>query len=278
MAPGGEVKRIADIVLARIIAGAYPMGLRLPAEVELADELSCGRSTVREALQHLATLGVVKSRRGSGAHVLDFRREGTPALLPAYLASGRFEKPLLVVATELLRLRSLLALEAVRLAAEHATVGALSEAKNILGRAKATRDPVEQAMDELDLFRALVCASGVWPAVWLANAYWAPMRETHALLAPAMGGSPKDYAEVMGRLLDLVERGDASSAVKHLEKWLARVDDVLLGRLAGVLGEGEPSAPRREVRQRAAPREKRVTRAKPLGSRSHSATRKDAKP
>ncbi len=278
MAPGGEVKRVADIVLARIIAGAYPTGLRLPAEVELADELSCGRSTVREALQHLATLGVVKSRRGSGAHVLDFRREGTPALLPAYLASGRFEKPLLVVAKELLRLRTLLALEAVRLAAEHATSDALSEAKKILGRAKTRRDPVEQAMDELDLFRALVCASGIWPAVWLANAYWAPMRETHALFAPARGGSPTDYAEVMARLLDLVERGDASSAVKHLEKWLARVDEVLLGRLAGVLGEGEPSAPRREVRQRAAHREKRVTRAKPLGSRAHSATRKDAKP
>src|SRR3954467_13923953 len=81
----GEVRRVAHEVLGRIVSGAYPAGLRLPAENDLATELRCGRSTVREALSHLAGMGVVKSRRGSGAMVLDFRREGTPALLPWYV-------------------------------------------------------------------------------------------------------------------------------------------------------------------------------------------------
>jgi DNA-binding FadR family transcriptional regulator len=241
----GEVKRVADAVLARIIGGAYPIGLRLPSEVELAEELSCGRSTVREALQHLATLGVVRSRRGSGAHVLDFRREGTPALLPAYLAAAKFDKPLLTLAKELLHLRALLATEAVRLAAEHAPAGALGEAREVLARAVRARDPVEQAMAELELFRSIVSASEVWPAVWLANTYWAPLRETHALLAPALGGSPASFAEAMSRLLDLVEKRDADGAVKHLGRWLAKVDAALLDRLAEALGEagGAPAPP-----------------------------------
>ncbi len=272
----GEVKRVADAILARIIGGAYPTGLRLPAEVELAEELSCGRSTVREALQHLATLGVVKSRRGSGAHVLDFRREGTPALLPAYLAAGRFEKPLFTLAKELLRLRSLLAVEAVRLAAEHAPKGALGEAREVLSRAASARDPVAQAMDELDLFRALVRSSGVWPAVWLANAYWAPLRETHALFAPAMGGSPDDYVEVMTRLLSLVEAGDAHGAVRHLEKWLARVDVALLDRLAHVLGDGAPQETPRPRERRGRP-DDRPRRASPLHQKKPS-IRKETKP
>src|SRR4051812_10359361 len=105
MVPSGEVKRVADAVLAGILGGAYPSGLRLPAETELAASFRCGRSTVREALRHLSGLGVVKSRRGSGALVLDFRREGTPSLLPLYVLTGRFDRPVPALARELLGIR-----------------------------------------------------------------------------------------------------------------------------------------------------------------------------
>src|SRR5271155_1541627 len=107
MNPSGEVRRVANEILGRIVAGAYPAGLRIPAENDLAAELSCGRSTVREALRHLTGFGVVKSRRGSGAMVLDFRREGTPALLPWYVMAGRFDRPAGVLASELLGVRTL---------------------------------------------------------------------------------------------------------------------------------------------------------------------------
>src|SRR5512143_3405417 len=106
--PTGEVQRLASALIGRIVSGAYPCGLRLPAAVELAGEFACGRSTVREALRHLADLGLVRSRRGSGAMVLDFRREGTPALLPWYLTAGRFDRPVGVLARELLGMRTLL--------------------------------------------------------------------------------------------------------------------------------------------------------------------------
>ena len=67
MDPHSEVQRVSRILLGRIIDGTYPKGLRLPAEASLAEELTCGRSTIREALRHVADLGLVKSRRGSGA-------------------------------------------------------------------------------------------------------------------------------------------------------------------------------------------------------------------
>src|SRR5260370_240749 len=115
MDPESEVRRVAHEILGRIVSGAYPPGLRLPAENDLATALSGGRSSVREALGHLAGMGVVKSRRGSGAMVLDFRREGTPALLPSYVLAGRFDRPVGVLARELLGVRTLLAAQAVRL-------------------------------------------------------------------------------------------------------------------------------------------------------------------
>jgi DNA-binding FadR family transcriptional regulator len=232
------MRRVADAILARIVAGTYPGGLRLPSEVDLAAEFACGRSTVREALRHLAGLGVIQSRRGSGAMVLDFRREGTPALLPPYVLAGRFDRPAVTLAQELLRLRSLLAKEAVRLAARYAPEGALAEARAILASAAAERDPARHALLELDLFRALVCASGIWPAVWLANSFWAPMRELQAMLAPAVGAPPAEFQPAMGRLLDLIEARDAGGAERHLGAWIDRVDAEILGAMARALGGG----------------------------------------
>lgn len=236
MGPTGEAGRVANEILIRIVSGAYPAGLRLPAEVDLATEFSCGRSTVREALGHLAGLGVVKSRRGSGAMVLDFRREGTPALLPWYITAGRFDRPVGVLARELLGVRTLLAREAVRLAARYADAGALAEARALLAKAPAlAHDPVAHGINELDFFRALVSASGIWPAVWLANVFWAPMRELHDRFAGAVGRVPPDYQDQMNRLMDLIEAGDDGAAEAHVAEWFARVDASLVGELEALL-------------------------------------------
>jgi DNA-binding FadR family transcriptional regulator len=248
-APNGEVRRVSEELLRRIVEGRYPHGLRLPSEVDLAAEFSCGRSTVREALQHLTALGVVRSRRGSGALVLDFRREGTPALLPAYLLAGRFDRPAVDLARELLVLRSMLAREAVRLAARYATPAALGEPRRILARTRAlSADPVGHALNELSLFRALVVASGIWPAVWLANVFWAPMRELHERLAPLIGVPPPlDFHPTMERLLALIERRDETGAEVLIRTWLERVDAELIAAIERSLGDA--AAPRPPIEE-----------------------------
>jgi DNA-binding FadR family transcriptional regulator len=241
-----EKRRVAHELLTRIVSGAYPPGLRLPAENDLADTLECGRSTVREALTHLASLGVVKSRRGSGAMVLDFRREGTPGLLPFYVLAGRFDRPVGVLAREFLAMRTLLATQAVRLAARYADARAIAEARAILARAPALeRDPAAHAGNELDFFRALVTGSGILPAVWLANVFWAPMREIQDQLAGTVGKVPTGYQPHMTRLLDLIEKRAVTKAEAHVTSWFERVDEglaveleQLLGVAAGVAGFG----------------------------------------
>jgi DNA-binding FadR family transcriptional regulator len=232
-----EVNRVEAALLTRIVGGAYPPGVRLPAETELARELGCGRSTVREALGRLATRGVVASRRGSGAHVLDWRREGTPALLPVYLAAGvgAAEIPRLVV--ELLHVRRLLAREAVRLASRYAPHDAFGPAREALAALERTDDPIERAMAELAFFQALVISSGVWPAVWLGNAFWAPMRQVNSVLAPLAGAPPPRHAQAIAKLLTLVESGDEAEAVAHLDRFLDRVDKDLERRLRTGLEE-----------------------------------------
>ncbi len=236
----GEVQRVADAVLRRIVAGDYPAGLRLPSETDLAAAYRCGRSTVREALRHLTSLGVVKSRRGSGALVLDFRREGTPALLPSYVMAGRFDRPADVLARELLGIRTLLAAQAVRLAALYADRGGLAEARAILAKAPSlAADPVAHGMNELSFFRALVVSSGIWPAVWLANVFWSPMRDLHAELAAFVGEAQKGYQTTMERLLDHIEAREAHKAEELVVAWFSRVDDGILADLSTLLAAAQ---------------------------------------
>ncbi|MEP7122761.1 MAG: GntR family transcriptional regulator [Byssovorax sp.] len=244
MATKGEVRRVSDEILKRIVSGAYPAGLRLPSEADLGGQLACGRSTIREALRHLTGLGVVHSRRGSGAMVLDFRREGTPALLPSYVLAGRFDRPAGALARELLGVRTVVALQAVRMAARYADDAGIAEARGILARAPALEsDRVAHALNELDMFRALVCASGIWPAVWLANVFWAPMRDLHGMLAGAVGAIAAGYQLDMERLIDLIEVRDEQAAEAHLSAFFARVDANLLGELEWVLEAASLAAP-----------------------------------
>jgi DNA-binding FadR family transcriptional regulator len=231
MAKVNEVDRVERAIAGAIVSGAFPPGVRLPAETELATKHGCGRSTVREALGRLASRGMVASRRGSGAHVLDWRHEGTPALLPDYLAAGIAPADALRLIPELLHLRSLLAREATRLAARYATRDSLGPAREALQDLVRAEGPTDSALAELRLFRALVIASGVWPVVWLGNAFWAPMREVNALLAPLAGGPPPGHTEALQKLLELVEAGKEKAALAHLDKFLAGVDRTLSTRL-----------------------------------------------
>ena len=75
-----QVPRISDAIAAslerRILEGSLKPGDRLPAERELAVELGVSRPSLREAIQKLASKGMVHSRQGGGTYVTD-RLEAT---------------------------------------------------------------------------------------------------------------------------------------------------------------------------------------------------------
>ena len=53
-----------------ILSGVYPTGSCLPNEMELAATHGVSRTAAREAMQKLASLGLIESRRRKGATVL----------------------------------------------------------------------------------------------------------------------------------------------------------------------------------------------------------------
>lgn len=63
--------RIEQTLLAEIIAGSPPAGVRLPGEFDLAERFGVNRHTARRAVGALVDRGVVRIERGVGAFVAD---------------------------------------------------------------------------------------------------------------------------------------------------------------------------------------------------------------
>ncbi|MQA10712.1 MAG: FCD domain-containing protein [Pseudonocardiaceae bacterium] len=62
---------IAERITATIANGSLSAGDRLPSEPDLAKQLQVGRTSLREALRKLATLGVIEVVRGKGTFVCE---------------------------------------------------------------------------------------------------------------------------------------------------------------------------------------------------------------
>lgn len=113
------ITRISDAIAAeletRILEGSLKPGDRLPAERDLAAELGVSRPSLREAIQHLASKGLLATRHGGGTVVTD--RLEAPFVDPwQQMLQGH---PMLQ--SDLLEFRHMLEGEAARLAAERAT-------------------------------------------------------------------------------------------------------------------------------------------------------------
>ena len=64
-------EQVRDQLMDSIRAGHFEPGARMPAERQLCDEFGVARTTVREAIQQLISLGVVE-RRNSRLHVVEY--------------------------------------------------------------------------------------------------------------------------------------------------------------------------------------------------------------
>ena len=76
----------------RISSGEWPVGSPIPKEPELMELIGVGKSTVREAVRSLATLGMLKTVPGVGTFVQS--RTPVSSILTAFLADQDLEEVL----------------------------------------------------------------------------------------------------------------------------------------------------------------------------------------
>ena len=146
-------RKLAETVgeqLAEAVKG-LPPGTRVPSERELMKTLGVGRSTVREALNGLALLGLVEIRHGQGVFVAERPAEkeiGTSELQKALMKG---------VTHDFIEARLVVEVEVARLAAERRTDSDLQRIEETIEALKAKGEaPTDEALEPATQFNLAV--------------------------------------------------------------------------------------------------------------------------
>lgn len=124
----------------RILRGALKPGDRLPSEHELGDAFGVSRAVVREAITSLKAEGLVATRQGAGAFVLQPRRADTFRVAQAELST-------LEELIQMLELRATVEADAAGLAAQRRSPAQLAGMREALDRMQAGIEHGEDAVD-----------------------------------------------------------------------------------------------------------------------------------
>ncbi|MCQ6558799.1 FadR/GntR family transcriptional regulator [Paenibacillus mendelii] len=146
------VEQVAMQMEALIESGQWAVGMRIPAEPELMDELCVSRNTLREAIRALIHAGLLKTRQGDGTYVC------SSSVLGAAL-QRRISRTNVV---QTLEVRHALEREAAYLAAQHRTdedAAAMQACLQACELAAEDNDNQAYVAADIQLHQAIVAAS-----------------------------------------------------------------------------------------------------------------------
>lgn len=108
-------EQVIEQIQNNIMEGLFKKGDKLPSERELSEKMGVSRTSIREALRVLETMGVVESRQGEGNFICSNIEKSLlqPLSMMFKLNNGSF--------SDIYELRSILEIECARLSAIRAT-------------------------------------------------------------------------------------------------------------------------------------------------------------
>lgn len=122
------VQSVAGQLISLISEGHLKPGDRLPSQQELTEKMQVGRSTIREALRSLATMGLVEMKPGHGTFIkrMDAQTIIRPDLLALMIDESLTER--------LLEARQIIEPEIANLAAQRASDEDLATIREVLSK------------------------------------------------------------------------------------------------------------------------------------------------
>jgi GntR family transcriptional repressor for pyruvate dehydrogenase complex len=198
-------EEIVEQLKDRIVRRDLLPGARLQPERELADQLEVNRTTVREALHKLESMGLVEIKHGNGIFVKDFLESGSLELVRHMLfLNGRLNPRVL---RNLHELRRLLVPEICFCAAANRSQADLDELKGVVFQSD------DMALEEKDwrVHNLIARASGNLLFVILLNSFTGLTRDSSKLyfaVAANRQRSMKFHREIYAA----IEKGDAPRA------------------------------------------------------------------
>jgi GntR family transcriptional repressor for pyruvate dehydrogenase complex len=229
--PRRVTEEIVRQMVDRIAQGAVKAGERFPPEREMAQQLGVSRPSLREAIQVLEHLGMVRSVQGDGTYALDV---GAAALQDPLrcliLDSSRG-------VVDLAEFRTAMESWAAGVAARRMEPGDLKSLREILeemAEGLASGKGIHHLDAEFHLALARATQNTVYfhVAGTIFHLFAEVTRLSHEQIFPSRGDQERLLQEHRG-ILDAMERKDAEAARRRMRLHLARTEEWFRRHLQG---------------------------------------------
>lgn len=189
-------------------------GDKLPSERELSEQLGAGRSSVREALRALELLGLIETRRGEGTFLRHYRHNRLIDILGFFILRDYKTKK------DLIEMRKVLELDAVRMACRRATAKHFEEMERILAAAEERIEQGEIPTEEDYLFHRVICRSS---RNSILHRIWTPLVEySNSVRNESLAREGRARSAVMEhrKIMEAIRAGDEEKAVERMRAHL----------------------------------------------------------
>jgi len=196
------------------------------------------RLTLRSALARLEVEGLVRPMHGSGTRVLDFRQTGSVDIVGHLAQHALQDQPGVVplaLLSDLLEVRRAIAVEALALAAERATIEELRAMRDhIAVQRTLVGDPKRFVAADIAFARLVVRATHNIALELLFNTI-VRLIDSGAGLEIAFLAEPERTLVVYEKLLDLLVAREPRAARKMARALLGKLDESVLARVSALV-------------------------------------------
>ena len=216
--------KVAEQLQLHILNELKP-GDMLPPERELVQMFRVSRSSIRDAIRRLETVGLLEPRQGVGTVVRDVSADAVIAPLAGVLLQKR------KVVHELLDVRMIIEPALTRRAALHATPEQIAEMQAILDRQEEKVSSGELATEEDTSFHyAIALAADNSVMLKLTHVLMDSLRELRER-SLEMGGRQAKSLAAHHRVFAAIKQGDAGAAEEAMRRHLLEVEKLILQKL-----------------------------------------------
>lgn len=212
---------IRDYIKEYILEHNLKPGDALPPEGQLVEELGVGRSSVREAVKSLQSMGIVDVRQGDGLYVRELNFD---PMLETFLFGMQFNPHTLA---ELLQIRIWLEVAVIGDAVEHIGADEVAKLEDLLKTWEARVQDGEEYSDLDESFHQIVY--GVLQNETLMkffSVFWVTFTSLESELT--RDTDPENVLEFHKRILEAIQSRDPSQAraqlLQHFDHVKERID------------------------------------------------------
>jgi GntR family transcriptional regulator, transcriptional repressor for pyruvate dehydrogenase complex len=211
----GVKNQVFEQIRDRIVERGWLPGAKIPSENALAEALGVSRAPIREALQMLASLGLLETRHGGGTYVREYSGE---LFLNPLLPMLALDAPDIL---HVLEYRKIVERGIVSLAVERACAEEIDEAEAAFRAMQAHKNDARAfAQADLNFHLALAKATGN-PVVMKVTAVITDILKTSMYgIVDSLGA--RDGLYYHRRILDAIKAGDGRGAESLMEEHVER--------------------------------------------------------